>query len=77
MTNPPMTSLGAKIRSHLKEHRPTLVAQLPPHQLDQMSATLQEMTDVAYDQARNSGLSPDQARELARDVWAFRTRRTR
>ncbi len=48
MTNPPMTSLGAKIRSHLKEHRPTLVAQLPPHQLDQMSATLQEMADVAY-----------------------------
>ncbi len=47
------------------------MAQLPPHQLDQMSATLQEMTDVAYDQARNSGLSPDQARELARDVWAF------
>ncbi len=67
-----MTSLGAKIRSHLKEHRPTLAKQLEEAgTLDQTSASLQDQADLAYDDARNSGLSPDQAREIARDVWAF------
>ncbi len=64
--------LGHKIRHHLKEHRPTLASQLEEAgTLDQTSASLQDLADVAYDEARNSGLAPDQARELARDVWAF------
>ena len=72
MTNPPLTTLGVKIRDHLKEHRPRLAKELEKAgTLDQTSASLQDQADVAYDEARNSGLAPDQAREVARDVWAF------
>ena len=72
MTNPPLTTLGVKLRDHLKEHRPRLAEELEKAgTLDQTSASLQDQADVAYDEARNSGLAPDQAREVARDVWAF------
>ena len=72
MTNPPLTTLGVKIRAHLKEHWPKLAKELEKAgTLDQTSASLQDQADVAYDEARNSGLAPDQAREVARDVRAF------
>ena len=72
MTNPPLTTLGVKIRDHLKEHRPRLAKELEKDgTLDQTSASLQDQADVAYDEARNSGLALDQAREVARDVRAF------
>ncbi len=78
MTNPPLTTLGDRIKAHLKEHRPTLAKQLEAAEtLDQTSASLQDLADVAYDEARNSGLSPDQAREVARDVWALPDEETR
>ncbi len=72
MTNPPLLPLGDRIKAHLKEHRPRLAKQLEEAgTLDQTSASLQDQADVAYDEARNSGLAPDQAREVARDVRAF------
>ena len=72
MTNPPLTTLGDKIKAHLKEHRPKLAKELEKAgTLDQASASLQDLADVAYDDARNSGLAPDQAREIAQAGWAF------
>ena len=50
MTNPPLTTLGVKIRAHLKEHRPKLAKELEKAgTLDQTSASLQDQADVAYD----------------------------
>ena len=41
MTNPPLTTLGVKIRDHLKEHRPRLAKELEKAvTLDQTSASL-------------------------------------
>ena len=72
MTDPPLMPLGHRIKAHLKEHRPTLAKQLEEAgTLDQTCASLQEVDAVAYDDARNSGLAPDQAREIARAGWAF------
>jgi len=61
-----------KIRGHLKEHRPKMARQLEESgQLDQIVSHLQEMADTAYSQARDAGLSPDQARELEFEAWAL------
>ncbi len=68
LTDEPLSPLEREVRDHWKEHRPTMAASLEKAGLlDQQvrNAVYRAMRTEA--EATASGLSPDQARELARE----------
>lgn len=68
----PLNSLGIQIERHWREHRPKMVAELQG--MGRLEAALEAaeyLTLTAEADAVNAGLSPDQAREQFRQLWAF------
>ena len=69
---PTLGSLGLNIRRHWQEQRPKMARALQAEgNLDQAVHAAEQLTLEAEAQAIQSGLSPDQARELTRQEWAF------
>lgn len=63
--------LKHEIAEHLRTHRPTLASSLSPTELDQMASHLAERAQTVEAAAIQSGLNPDQARELSTQEWAL------
>ena len=67
-----LNSLGIQIERHWREHRPRMVAELEQSgRLQEAVETAERLTLDAEVAAIQSGLTPDQARELFREEWAF------
>ena len=68
----PFTSLGRQIVRHWREHRPKMVAKLESTgHLQQALEAAEYLTLTAEAEAVQSGMTPDQAREMYREEWAF------
>ncbi|MEO7328872.1 MAG: hypothetical protein ABI193_09860, partial [Minicystis sp.] len=59
-----------EIRRHWQEHRPRMVRQLGAR-LDEAVYAAEQLTLQAEAEAVQAGSTPDQARELYREEWAF------
>ena len=69
---PVLGSLGRQIERHWRQHRPKMVARLRRQGVLQRALyAAQELTLVAEAELINSGWSPDQAREMTQQQWAF------
>ena len=67
-----LNSLGIQIEKHWREHRPKMVAALEKAgHLQEALETAERLTLDAEIAAIQNGLTPDQARELYREQWAF------
>lgn len=65
-------SLALQIKTHWRKYRPEMAGELDQAgALDEAVRAAEERTVSAYEQAIRAGLSPDQARELVREDWAF------
>lgn len=69
---PTLGALGLKIRRHWQEQRPKMTQALQSEgKLDRAVHAAEQLTLQAEAQAIQQGMSPDQARELTRQEWAF------
>lgn len=65
-----LSGLGMKIKAHWQEHRPRMVADMGAS-VDLYVFQTQERAKQVFADAIESGLNPDQARELQTAVWAL------
>lgn len=64
--------LALQIKAHWEKYRPRVARELDEAgTLDEAVRTAEALTLSAYEQAIRAGLTPDQARELVREEWAF------
>jgi len=71
-TSPTLGSLGRQILRHWKAQRPKMTRALEAEgKLQQAVYAAEQLTLQAEAQAIQQGMSPDQARELTRQEWAF------
>jgi hypothetical protein len=67
-----LSNLGLKIKAHWKGHRPKMAKELEEAgQLDERVQAAEQFTLDSDADAIRSGLNPDQARELTREMWAL------
>jgi hypothetical protein len=69
----PLDSLGQQIKTHWREHRPTMYREMvKAGKLDQAVYRAQERTRDAFAKlVSNQGVPPGQADEATRELWAF------